>query len=312
VADPNHDPPPARDAEEPVQLNLFPGADPDELIARARERWRPIVTYCMLSGGNDSVTVAHHCREHYDALFHIDTATGIEEDENFSVKRHVRSVADWLKKPLVIIPAGRAYEQMVLGGHRFTRGERAGQIEPGNGLPGPGMHGKAYTRLKERQIEELVRRAKRGQHREASVLLLSGVRRAESRRRSKRMPLTEHGSAKYVNPLIDWNALDMRGYRQEHGLPESEVANVLHRSGECQCGAFADAASERPLLEVFFPRSFARIAALERRAEAQGLRWCRWGGYDLNGVRSTDKSEETPGPACAGCAAREQLDLLAA
>jgi 3'-phosphoadenosine 5'-phosphosulfate sulfotransferase (PAPS reductase)/FAD synthetase len=308
VADPDDNP----TTEEPVQLNLLPGLEPDELIARAHERWRPIGTYCMFSGGNDSVAVAHRCRQHYQALFHIDTATGIEEDDTFSVKRHVREVARWLKKPLVIIPAGNAYEQMVLGGHRFTRGERAGQIEPGHGFPGPGMHGKAYTRLKERQIEELVRRAKRGAHRQASVLLLSGVRRAESRRRSKRMPLTEHGSAKYVNPLIDWSALDMRAYRQQHGLPESQVANVLHRSGECQCGAFADAASERPLLELFFPRSFARIAALERRAEAQGLRWCRWGGYDLNGVRSTDRASEATGPACAGCAARDQLDLLAA
>lgn len=294
------------------QLRLLPGADPDALVVRAKQRWRPIATYCMFSGGNDSLVLAHRCAEHYDALFHIDTGTAVEEDDEFTVIGHVKCVAAELKKPLVVISAGCAFEEMVLGGHTFTRGERAGQREPGNGFPGPGMHGKAYTRLKERQIEKLVRDAKRGRHRESAVLLLSGIRRAESRRRSKRMPLTEHGSAKYVNPLIDWTATEMCEYREAHGLAESRVAWVMHRSGECQCGAFAEAGEERALLETFFPRSFAQIQDLELRAEAAGLRWCRWGGYDLNGVRSTDESEETTGPACAGCEAREQLSLLAA
>ena len=292
------------------QLRLLPPRNPDDLIGEAKAHWQPLTTVCMLSGGNDSMAVAHRCREHYDALFYIDTGTAVEEGPRLSVAAHVRRAADWLGKPLVVICAGDAFEQMVLGGHRFVRGERAGQVEEGHGFPGPGMHGTTYTRLKERQIEELLRRCKRGHDRTASVLLISGVRRFESQRRAKRMPLSEHGSAKYVNPLLDWTGHDLARYRHEHRLPESDVAALLHRSGECNGGAFAHAATEREMLAGLFPRTFERIRNLEDRAEAAGQRWCRWGGYDLQGVRSTEASAEQPGPACSGCGRQPELALV--
>ena len=130
------------------QLRLLPPRNPDDLIGEAKAHWQPLTTVCMLSGGNDSMAVAHRCREHYDALFYIDTGTAVEEGPRLSVAAHVRRAADWLGKPLVVICAGDAFEQMVLGGHRFVRGERAGQVEEGHGFPGPGMHGTTYTRLK--------------------------------------------------------------------------------------------------------------------------------------------------------------------
>jgi 3'-phosphoadenosine 5'-phosphosulfate sulfotransferase (PAPS reductase)/FAD synthetase len=299
------------DAEGTQQLRLLPPRSPEDLIVEAKALWQPLTTVCMLSGGNDSMAVAHRCREHYDTLFHINTGTAVEEGPRLSVAAHVRRAADWLDKPLVVLSAGDAYEQMVLGGHRFVRGERAGEIEEGHGFPGPGMHGKAYARLKERQIEELLRRAKRGQDRDTSVLLISGVRRFESRRRAKRMPLSERGSAKYVSPLIDWTAHDLARYRREHRLPESDVAALMHRLGECNCGAFAHAAAERAMLAGLFPRTFARIRDLEDRAEAAGLRWCRWGGYDLQGVRSTEASGEQRSLACSDCGRQPELALAA-
>lgn len=293
------------------QLRMIPGLDPDDLIAEAKARWQPIKTYCMFSGGNDSMAVAHRCRDDYDALFFIDTGTGVDEGESGpSIVRHVQQAAAWLGKPLVMIPAGDAYRRMILGGTIRSRGKHEGTPEPGLGFPGPGMHGRAYIRLKERQIEELVRRTKRGQHRNAAVLLVSGVRRDESPRRAKRMPLTEHGSAKYVNPLIDWTSHDLARYRSEHSLPESDIAALLHRSGECNCGAFAKADEERPMLRSLFPQTFARIEALEREAEAAGIRWSRWGGYDLDGIRTNEKSAEDTGPACTDCPTQYAMEMV--
>jgi 3'-phosphoadenosine 5'-phosphosulfate sulfotransferase (PAPS reductase)/FAD synthetase len=290
------------------QLRLLPGQDPDALVAEAKARWNPVHTYCMFSGGNDSMAAAHRCREHYDTLFFIDTGTGVDEGKGFSVIEFVREAAAWLDKPLVVLDSKDAYEHMVLGGRILSRGDRAGLPEEGQGFPGPGMHGKAYTRLKERQVEELLRRTKEGQPRTASVLFISGIRKDESATRATRHPLTEKGSAKFVNPLTDWTRHDLIRYRRENRLPESPVAAMLHRSGECNCGAFAKAATERPMLESLAPRTFARIRDLEQRAEAAGLRWCRWGGYDIHGERSTDVSDEEPGLMCSDCPTQLSLE----
>lgn len=296
------------------QLRLLPGLDPDALIAEAKERWDPIKTFCMFSGGNDSTAVAYRCRDHYDELFFIDTGTGVDEgDGGLSVISHVQTVAAELGKPLTIGHAGDAYENMVLGGgHIISRGRLKGEPDPGIGFPGPGMHGRAYNRLKERQIEDLKRSVKQGHHRNANVLMISGVRRDESAQRSKRLPLTETGSTKYVNPLIDWTRYDLLRYRQENGLPESDVAALAHMSGECLCGAFHKAGTEREMWSSLFPKTFGRIEALERKAEAQGFRFCRWGGFDLEGNLSTEVSAEETGVACTDCTMEMALQEQAA
>ena len=305
--------------------------DPEELIAAAKERWRPIETYCLFSGGGDSAVLAHRCREHYDALLYIDTGTAIpttREPEILGVEDHVRSFAALLGKPLLVRRSGDTYRTMVLGDELWWRryriaaarrrrplsieqmiacDKRAGRVsakrygQAPHGFPGPGQHGKAYSRLKERRIEEVLREAKQGRPRTSTVLFLSGIRRAESRRRSKREPLSERGSAKFCSPLIDWSTERMGEYRARFELPRSDVAALLHRSGECNCGAFARAREERQMIRAFWPRWWAEtIEALEAEAEARGIRWCRWGGRDVHGNRATGSPADA-GLLCANC-----------
>jgi 3'-phosphoadenosine 5'-phosphosulfate sulfotransferase (PAPS reductase)/FAD synthetase len=189
--------------------------------------------------------------------------------------------------------------------HGRASGGELGQVP--HGFPGPGAHGRAYNRLKERQIMALLRESKQGHPRNARVLFLSGIRRAESRRRAKREPINraERTSAVFANPLIDWTGEDMRSYRSEHGIPESPAAALLHRSGECNCGAFAKAGEERAMLSALYPEFFAGIEALERQAQAAGVRWCRWGGYDIHGNRAGEVSKERPGLLCESCESRQ-------
>jgi 3'-phosphoadenosine 5'-phosphosulfate sulfotransferase (PAPS reductase)/FAD synthetase len=310
---------------------LAPRRDPIALIEEARERWKPIKTYCLFSGGNDSGVLAHRCREHYDALFYIDTGTAVPttaEQEIVGVEDHVRAFAERLGKPLEIRRSGDAYRTMVLGDELWWRRYRiraaqerrpfsieqmiaedrwAGRASSKRygqapyGFPGKGQHGRAYSRLKERRIEELLRQAKEGHPRTAAVLFLSGIRRSESRRRAKREPLVERGSAKFCSPLIDWTAEEMVGYRRRFDLPQSDVAALLHRSGECNCGAFARAEEERQLMRTFWPEWWGEtIEALEAEAEARGVRWCRWGGFDLQGNQAAGAAGD-PGLLCANC-----------
>ncbi len=242
--------------------------------------------------------LAHRCREHYDGLAFIDTGTAVP-----GVAEFVHNFAQWINKPLRVLHAGDAYRKMVLGGTV----RRNGTVEPGLGFPGPAMHGRAYVALKERQIRALLRESKVGHSRRARVLFLSGIRRGESRRRAKREPIDrlKGTSAVFVNPLIHWTNLDMLRYRRQHHLPESDAAALMHRSGECNCGAFASAAQERATLKALYPEFFASIEALEAQAEAAGLPWCRWGDYDRDGNRATDASRQAPGLLCEACDSRQ-------
>lgn len=265
---------------------LFPGEDADDLIAKARGEHAPIATFCLFSGGGDSAVLAHRCRDDYEALVFIDTGTAVP-----GVCEHVERFAAWLGKPLKVYNSGDAFRRMVLGGET-----------PAFGFPGPAQHGRAYTRLKERQIEAALREAKVGHPRNARVLFLTGVRRAESARRSTRHPITRRSSAVFVNPLIDWTNAEMRAYRTEHALPESDVAALIHRSGECNCGSFA-APGEREMLRSLWPDWFERtIASLEREAEAAGIPACRWG------ERPPDAPATDAGPLCSSCEMRFEFE----
>lgn len=273
------------------QLRLLPGEHPDRLVERAKAEHEPIRTFCLFSGGNDSMVTAHRCRDHYDELVWLDTGTALP-----GVAEFVEEAAEWIGKPLRVMRHDfDAFRAMVL--------EITAPTQPAPlGFPGPAQHGRAYSRLKERLIERLLRETKEGYPRSARVLSLTGIRRAESQRRSKREPITRKGSMVFVNPLIDWTNEQMRRYREEHDLPESPVAALLHRSGECNCGCFADE-GEREMIQSLWPEWFEeRIGSLEREAEAKGLPCAKWG--------LPCESAEDAGPAgelCSTCEAQLEL-----
>jgi len=303
--------------------------DPERVVALARAEHEPVAVWCLFSGGNDSTVLAHRCREHYQGLAWIDTGTAVP-----GVAEFVAEYAEWIGMPLRVLHAGDAYRQMVMGdlvwwarfiaahdrepglsieafiardGRRFGRasGGELGQVP--HGFPGPGAHGRAYNRLKERQIMALLRESKVGHPRSARVLFLSGIRRAESRRRSKREAISRlpGKAAVFASPLIDWSNEEMRSYRRDHEIPESPAAALLHRSGECNCGAFASADGEREMLKALYPEWFAGIEALEAEARAAGVRWCRWGGYDIHGNRAGERLRERTGMLCESCESRQ-------
>lgn len=266
-------------------LRLIERETPEDWIARAKEEHDPIRTFCLFSGGSDSLVVAHRCRDHYDELVYIDTTTAVP-----GVEDHVRRRADDLGKPLrVLSPNFDAFRLLVLGGT-----DPDGNEWKPLGFPGPGQHNRAYNRLKERPLRKLLKETKEGHPHNARVLALSGIRRDESARRSSRMPITREGSMVFCNPLIEWSNKEMADYRREHDLRLSDVAALLHRSGECQCGSFADEGEREMLRSLFSDWYEERIAPLEEAARDAGLEFSTWGSG------RPDRPVEA-GPMCSSC-----------
>ncbi len=59
------------------------------------------------------------------------------------------------------------------------------------------------------------------------------------------------------------------------------------------------------MLKALYPDWFAGIEALEAEARAAGVRWCRWGGYDIDGNRAGGVSRQKPGLLCESCEGRQ-------
>lgn len=269
------------------QWSFIPKLDPDDLIHEAIEQFNPLAIIGLTSGGKDSTVVAHRCRHHLrDGLAFIDTGTAIP-----GVREFVSEFAKWVNLPLRILDAENKFRELVLGSS--TRKPM--------GFPGPAQHGAAYIILKERQLQLLLRELKDGK-RGGKVLLISGVRRDESARRASRPPITEKGSMVFVNPLIDWTNGEMYAYHTEHKIPQSDVAALLHKSGECNCGSYASSyPGEREMLQALWPEWFEdTIASLEREAEAAGILHSRWGMRNGPIPRSA-------GVMCSSC--QSQMDF---
>lgn len=267
----------------------------DELIAEAREivaavkaEHHPVATFVLFSGGNDSLVLLDVLADMADAVFHVETGIGIPESDAFAAE-----VGSSYGLPYIVGRPPTSYDDLVLGRWR--------------GMPGPGAHRYTYQRLKERCVEQLLRehRTKNGDR----FLLLTGVRRAESKRRmGYDDPVNRKGGKVWVNPLLYWPNKAMREYRATRSLPVNPVSANLHMSGECLCGAMADQdhyREERAAIRFFYPEFDARLTALENECRRRGFKHVEWGvkrqpdKAEIDGQESFDFA-----PMCASCELR--------
>ena len=251
------------------------------IIERAKEQFQPVKTFALFSGGNDSTTMLHLARPYVDAAVHINTGIGIE-----ATRAHVRRTCETWDVPLIELKTNPAvYRDIVLGPTR-------------KGFPGPPFHYITYHRLKSQRLQELQRDYARG--RGARILLVSGVRASESQRRMRQIGATEIDPPRgrlnkcaWANPIVHFDAYDLNAYRAAHAIPRNEVADLLHKSGECLCGAFARP-GELEEIELWFPQEGAYIRSLEAEAERLEKPFCRWG-------LGSGRTARQVGPLCHDC-----------
>lgn len=266
---------------------------------------RELVAECILfSGGNDSTTLAHLFRRRASHAIHANTTIGAEE-----TRKYVRATCAAWGLALVEEIAEDSYRDLVLGRVRTKRSGEA--VWPG-GFPGPGAHALMYQRLKERGLDKARHTLGFANSSKKAGLFIAGRRRLESEKRADIRLHEEDGTVIWVSPIANWSKLDLNTYRLIHAgsedpVPRNWVADLMHMSMECLCGAYAHP-GELAEIRAHFPHIAAVIEELQREVEQAaeageidvGPAWRSWG----HGLGKPSGS----GRLCSSCAARFSAD----
>jgi len=124
--------------------------------------------------------------------------------------------------------------------------------------------------------------------------IISGVRKKESKRRSKRKAYSNHinhdSYMTFICPLFYKSNNWVSEYSIKNNIKRSGVYNTLHISGDCLCGCFAKK-SELKLLEMFHPEVFAEIKRLEKLVKEKGSKEAQRFTTWANNNKSTSQIE---------------------
>lgn len=248
-------------------------------ITDARRRFNPVAVIGLFSGGHDSAAanlIAHAAGA--DASLHINTGIGVEQTREYV--RRTCADRQW-----------KLYEY-----NAVENTKKDGTPDPQiyadivrkDGFPGPFMHRKMYNRLKQRQLERFERDIRATP--KSPVIYISGIRSDESKRRKmhlasdKETGLNRKGRQIFLAPIHDWSKRDCAECMTHFNQPRNEVVDLIHKSGECLCGAFAKP-GELAELKCWFPETAKIIEDLEKEVmtkfpwgwESKPPKW--WAGY---------------------------------
>jgi 3'-phosphoadenosine 5'-phosphosulfate sulfotransferase (PAPS reductase)/FAD synthetase len=253
------------------------------IITAAVEKHEPSHVFALFSGGHDSLTstalaALHHS---FTAVVHINTGVGIEETREF-----VRETCKSRNWPLIEMhPDAKTYRDLVAE----------------KGMPGgPKAHNTTYYWLKQRQVRRLVREHKTSPG--DRIGLVTGIRASESERRMQgalAVPIRREGAQLWISPILDWSAVECGRLIASLGLKRNRVVDLLHRSGECLCGALAHR-SEIAEIERWFPHEAMDLHAYEQIARDNGHLEDVWAGR-LTVNRQQMRMDL---PLCVGCESR--------
>jgi 3'-phosphoadenosine 5'-phosphosulfate sulfotransferase (PAPS reductase)/FAD synthetase len=287
-----------------ADLATDPEAEGRAILADAVGLFRPAKVFALFSGGHDSLCASHLATAAglVDGCVHINTGIGVERTRQF-VRDTCRGFGWPLREmtppPFVPKPNKRrpgidyenlpAYEALVF---HF-------------GFPGADGHTLIYNRLKERCLRQLVCEAKgrRGDR----VLLVTGVRRQESRRRMGHIvPTQREGCRVWAAPLVNWDQAEKEAYLAAKGLPRNPVVDGLCMSGECLCGAYAKE-GELHEISTVDPKVATYLRGLMERARALGAPHCIWGEKTKPNSRRKRKAAREPSLGlCWSCEAKRE------
>ncbi|WP_433328205.1 hypothetical protein [Spirillospora sp. CA-294931] len=286
--------PPARTLDEAITRA-------HDIIAEALDRYPIVARQVLVSGGNDSTVLAHLVHDYldsspHDAMVHVNTGIGIDD-----TRQHVRDLAAGWGLPLRELHPRDSYEDLVLGRVIARTGPNAGKRAVWVGFPGPAGHQVMYRRLKDEPLQRNRAAVIGTSGRTRKVLYLAGMRWDESDRRFRNAAeIDPQGGIVWCSPIVHFTNTQMNEYRRRYLLPRNEVADHLHMSGECLCGAYAKP-RELDEIETWYPRTAYRIRSLEKQAVDLGIANCKWGRKPGTGQPVTPGA--VAGRLCSSCPA---------
>lgn len=262
---------------------------------------KPTHVFGLFSGGHDSFSATYVASLHpaFTAAVHINTGIGVPATREF-----VRETCAKRKWPLLEY---KAWE------NRNSKGELDPQVYEElvakYGFPGPGMHGGIYVRLKERCLRMLEREHNASCRCKVKrrVMFVSGCRLQES---ARRMGNTEElqfdGRRIWSAPILYWTKLDTSALLEHLGQERNPVVDLIHKSGECLCGAFAveGELEELNLWDLTRP-AYDEIKRLEKLyKEKHG-----WGWGEKPPAKKQKMCKSRPGQLCWDCQKQGTLPL---
>lgn len=269
-------------------------------LDKAISEINPIAVFGLFSGGHDSLSATYIASLHpsFTAAVHINTGIGVEATREF-----VRETCNTQKWKLLEY---RAWENTKSNGEPDPM--IYDDIVKKYGFPGPPRHGEMYVKLKERSLMRLERdigASGRGKCKKR-VLYVSGVRKQESERRMGTVEELKIESRRaWVSPILDWSKLDTTLLIEQVQLKRNPVVDLIHKSGECLCGAFAKQGEleELKLWDITRP-VYERIKRLEKEVKEKGFQW----GWEEKPPRCKIQKTQ-PGMLCHSCVHDEVLNL---
>jgi len=247
----------------------------------------PFEDIALFSGGYDSLVSTHYAMEQLgcDAVLHIDTGTGIDQNQ-----RYVERVCERFGWPLEITTPRKSLVEFA---KEF-------------GFPKASAHSWVYRYLKEHPISYFTTKLETN-----NPSYYTGVRKDESDRRMENVTTerqrSDHDRWWWEAPIADWSESDVVQYMIEQGLPRSPVVETIGRSGECFCGAYADRFSELLTLDEHFPDHFEWLMTIEDEVQSEigdEKDYCYWGasGLSSDDLRELIAAEDnTDMTLCADC-----------
>lgn len=253
---------------------------------------KPIAVFGLFSGGHDSFSARYVASQHpaFTAAVHINTGIGIRGTRDY--------VVETCKNRKWKLLEYKAVENVGKNGNPDP--QVYDDFVRRHGFPGPHGHGMMYVRLKERALLRLQRdhgATARGKEKRR-VLYVSGCRTQESERRmANTQEMQVDGQRIWCAPIHDWSKLDTTELLEYAKQPRNPIVDLIHKSGECLCGAFA---KKGELAELgIWPETreaYERITALEK--EVVPVFGRGWGERPQRGGK---KQMRLPGMLCWSC-----------
>lgn len=237
------------------EVSIDPIADARRIFAKAIEVHKPSSIWVGFSGGSDSLAALELASElpGFRGALHLDTTIKVPETQEF-----VRETCKRRGFPLKIYTAPVPYDDLVIE----------------HGFPGPYHHTKMYNRLKERSLRRFIAEFKTHLH--DRVMIVTGVRKSESRRRmATTEEISREGCRLWCAPMTNWTTEQKHQFIAEKNIRENPIAKALCMSGECLCGSFARP-EELAEIEAVSPAAAKHIKDLTIRVRAAG-KWWKWG-----------------------------------